>query len=363
MSAGIIRKTARALALSLAATFWAGSAAAQGAKAPPLFETYNIGQNAYVRALTVDPGRNSMWVGTSVGVLEVDLMHQSVKNTFTRKDGLANEYVFAIGVEPSGTAWFGTNAGGVSTFDKAGAWKTYFPMHGLADYWVYSFVQDKQGGMWIGTWDGVNYVEPNGTWRTYRDELINIWVYGMDIDAKGRVWFGTEGGVSMLDGKAWKSWTHQDGLGAKNQQNLPRSPNTGLGTRSRDDLQIEASGSDTFNPNYVFAVKADRDGKGVWFGTWGGGLSLFDGKRTWKSWTFRDGLAGDVVYAISQDRDGSLWLGTNKGVSHFDGKTFTNYTRADGLINDNVYAVAIDPQGAPWFGTKGGVSRLVRRKN
>ena len=43
------------------------------------------------------------------------------------------------------------------------------------------------------------------------------------VDALDRVWFGTEGGVSMYDGKRWVSWTHKDGLGAANSDNLPAS--------------------------------------------------------------------------------------------------------------------------------------------
>lgn len=363
MSARLKRFAARALALATLLSVGSVPALAQTTGAPPLFESFQIGENAFVRALALDTGRNSMWVGTSLGALEIDLARQGMKNSFTRKDGLANEYVFAVGVQPNGPVWFGTNAGGVGVYDAQGKWKTWFPMHGLADYWVYSFAFDKKGGTWIGTWDGANYVDAQGKWHTYRQELINIWVYGLDIDAQGRVWFGTEGGVSMYDGKAWKSWTHKDGLGAANVAELPRSANTGLGTRSRHDLQIEASGKETYNPNYVFSALADRGGKGVYFGTWGGGFSLFDTKSSWKSWNTDNGLAGNVVYAMAQDKDGTLWLGTNHGVSHFDGKRFVNYGRADGLLGDNVYAIAIDPQGAVWFGTKGGVSRLVKRKS
>ncbi|MBC7951023.1 MAG: regulator [Rhodospirillaceae bacterium] len=341
---------------------WGGAALAQTAKTPPVIENYNIG-DAYVRALANDPHRKSMWVGTSVGALEIDMASQSVKNTFTRKDGLANEYVFAVGVGSDAKVWFGTNAGGVSTYDKDGTWKTYFPMHGLADYWVYSFAFDKAGGVWIGTWDGANYVEPKSlAFKTYKSELINIWVYGMDIDPQGRTWFGTEGGVSMYDGKVWKSWTHKDGLGAQNVAELPRSANTGLGTRTREDLMVTAGAKESYNPNYVFASSWDLSGRGVWFGTWGGGASLFDGKSTWKSFSTLDGLAGNIVYSIVQDKDGGVWFGTNHGASYYDGKAFVNYTQADGLLGDNIYAMAIDPQGAVWLGTKGGVSRLVQRK-
>jgi ligand-binding sensor domain-containing protein len=356
------RNLLRGLALALVAFAWGTAGAAETTNASPRFENFEIGDKAYVRALAVDSVRNSMWVGTSVGALEIDLARQAVKNTFTRKDGLANEYVFALGVGGDGRVWFGTNAGGVSTYDRQGKWKTYFPMHGLADYWVYSFAFDKRGGTWIGTWDGANYVTPEGKFTSYKSELINIWVYGLDIDPQGRVWFGTEGGVSMYDGAKWSSWTHKDGLGAENAEQLPRSANTGLGTRSRHDLVTEAAGKETYNPNYVFAALVDRGGKGVWFGTWGGGVSLFDGKGGWTSFSTKDGLAGNIVYSIAQDKDGGVWFGTNHGVSHYDGKRFVNYSHADGLLGDNIYTIAFDTQGSPWFGTKGGVSRLLERK-
>ncbi|MEO5374159.1 MAG: regulator [Alphaproteobacteria bacterium] len=355
-----------AFRLLVAAGLAVGSMApamAQTRETPSLIEQFEVGKDAYVRALTLDPQRNSMWVGTSVGVLEVDLARRSVKNTFTRADGLANEYVFGIGVDPAGKAWFGTNAGGLSTLDPAGKWKTYFPMHGLADYWVYCFAYDKSGGVWIGTWDGASYVPPGTeTFRNYRAELINVWVYGLAVDPEGRVWFGTEGGVSMYDGREWKSWTHKDGLGAENKGNLPRSSNTGLGTRARHDLTIESQGKESYNPDYVFSVQVDAKGAGVWFGTWGAGVSLFDGKSKWKTFTTDDGLAGNIVYSIAQDKDGNLWFGTNHGASRYDGKRFVNYGRADGVIGEEVFSVAIDPSGAIWFGTKGGVSRLVHQK-
>jgi len=334
---------------------WAQEAATD-ATAGPVIQNYEVGRDVYVRSLAIDADDNSLWVGTSVGVLNIDLATRGMKRSFTRKDGLANEYVFAIGVAPSGEVWFGTNAGGASTYMN-GTWKTYFPMHGLADYWVYSFAFAADGGVWIGTWNGANrFDSATRTFATYRDELINIWVYGLGIDAKGRIWFGTEGGVSMFDGQQWRSWTNDDGLGAVNAGNLPASANTGLGTRDRHDLGVEAGGQESYNPNYVFAVQVDVLGRGVWFGTWGGGVSLFDGDQTWTTYTAADGLAGNIVYSIAQSPDGTLWFGTNGGVTRFDGKTWQSYRH--GLVGQNVYAIAIDPGGQVWLGTKGAVSNL-----
>lgn len=324
---------------------------------PRVIDSFEVGDNVYVRALTVEKSANALWVGTSVGVMEIDLKTSKPRNTFTRQQGLANEYVFAVGIDSEGYKWFGTNAGGASRY-KDGKWKTYFPMHGLADYWIYSFVNDRDGNLWIGTWAGANFFNvKTGKFKTYVKELINEWVYGLSLDKDGRVWFGTEGGVSMYDGKRWKSWSHKDGLGGENVAKLQASANTGLGTRSRHDLTTQVDGLPTYNPNYVFSIHAAPDGV-IWAGTWGGGVSRFDGKR-WSNFTSLDGLAGNIVYSMVEDDKGVMWFGTDKGLSRYDGKSWKTLGPADGLFDTNVYALAVAPNGDIWAGTKRGVVHIA----
>jgi ligand-binding sensor domain-containing protein len=324
---------------------------------PRVIDSFEVGDNVYVRALTVEKSADALWVGTSVGAMEIDLKTSKPLNTFTRQQGLANEYVFAIGVDSEGYKWFGTNAGGASRY-KDGKWKTYFPMHGLADYWIYSFVNDKDGNLWIGTWAGANFFNvKTGKFKTYVKELINEWVYGLTLDKDGRVWFGTEGGVSMYDGKRWRSWNHKDGLGGTNVANLQASANTGLGTRSRHDLTTQLEGLPTYNPNYVFSIHAAPDGV-IWAGTWGGGVGRFDGKQ-WTNFTSKDGLAGNIVYSMVQDDKGVFWFGTDMGISRYDGKTWKTLGKAEGLFDTNVYALAVAPNGDIWAGTKRGVVRIA----
>lgn len=329
--------------------------------APPSYgvlDRFDVGQDVYVRALALDGPRNSLWVGTSAGVHEIDLGNFSVRQTFTREEGLANEYVFAIGVDHAGRKWFGTNAGGVSRY-KDGEWTTFFPMHGLADYWVYSFASQSDGTLWIGTWAGVNRVDPDeGTFETFVRELVNEWVYGIAVDSRDRVWFGTEGGISRYDGDEWVAWTHDDGLGAPNEQGLLPSTNTGLGTRSRHDLGVMRGGAPTYNPNYVFAVHIDPDDV-LWTGTWGGGVSRFDG-TTWTSWTRRDGLPGNIVYSLVQDAEGTIWAGTDNGVARFDGERWTAVGVEQGFVHAHVYALAVTPAGDVWAATRGAVVRIGR---
>jgi len=324
---------------------------------PAVVDSFRVGDNLYVRSLAIDAGTNSLWVGTSGGAMEIDLASYDLKNTFTRADGLANEYVFGIGVDSEGYKWFGTNSGGASRY-KDGEWQVFFPMHGLADYWIYVFAEQQDKIYWVGTWAGANRIDLETMQiTTIKDELINEWVYGLTVDSRNRVWFGTEGGVSMLDGNTWAHWTHEDGLGGPNLRNAPPSQNTGLGTRDRHDLSVMVGGDASYNPNYVFATLADSD-DAIWAGTWGAGVSRYSGGE-WTSYTVADGLAGNVVYSIAQGPDGVYWFGTNAGLSRFDGRNWKTYGVHDGLLANDVYAVVVTADNEIWAGTRRGVARLA----
>jgi len=322
-------------------------------------DSFNVGRDVYVRSMRSDPAAKTLWIGTSVGVLEVDITTRNMLNSFTREQGLANEYVFGILVDSKGRKWFGTNGGGVTRY-KDGQWKTYFPMHGLADYWVYSFAEQSNGTVWIGTWAGLSELNPDTEkFKTHVKELVNEWVYGLAVDAKDRVWIGTEGGVNMYDGKSWSVWTHQQGLGAPNNENLPLSTNTGLGTRSRHNLSVMTQGLKTYNPNYVFALIVAKD-QSVWAGTWGGGVSHFDGKQ-WSNFTKQQGLAGNIVYSVAQDKNGDFWFGTDEGLTHYDGKNWETMNKDSGLLDDGIYAIdCMADTDQVWVGSRNGVTVISR---
>ena len=78
--------------------------------------------------------------------MEIDLKSSSRANTLTRQQGLANEYVLpsaAIGGYSGLAPMPGLREQGRQVDDL-------FPMHGLADYWIYP--SERQGrDIWIGT--------------------------------------------------------------------------------------------------------------------------------------------------------------------------------------------------------------------
>jgi ligand-binding sensor domain-containing protein/signal transduction histidine kinase len=97
----------------------------------------------------------------------------------------------------------------------------------------------------------------------------------------------------------------------------------------------------------------DKSGN-LWFGTYGGGVSRYDGKSFTK-FTSAQGLAGNVVCSITEDKMGNIWFGTERGgVSRYDGKSFTTYTTEQGLASNIVLSIMQDRKGYLWFGTGGG---------
>jgi len=126
--------------------------------------------------------------------------------------------------------------------------------------------------------------------------------------------------------------------------------------------------------NIIHTVAVDPKGN-KWIGTYGGGLSKFDGKQwttytpygsgatstygeAWTRFTSGKGLGDLWVYGVHFDPKGIMWVATWKGVSRFDGKSFQTYTTDDGLIDKWVYTLAQDQKGTFWFGTEGGVTRF-----
>lgn len=325
-----------------------------------IVDSFETREHVFVRSLEIDG--TVLWVATSEGVLKIDRANGRLLRTYTTRDGMMVDYAFTVSTDPAGTTWFGTNSGGLVRVEGDRV-KTFHVPDGLADPWVYHMAYQRDGTMWVATWNGVNRYD--GTrFTTYgvQDGLINRWVYAVGVDRDDSVWFGTEGGLNRFDGTTWQAWTHEDGLGASNTSDLSSSLHTGVGALRTDERHhhnltaLDPEGRETYNENYIFSLLIDPDGV-KWIGTWGGGVARFDG-RHWKNFTVEDGLAGNVVYAIAREPSGRLWFGTNHGLSTYDGQSWHTIPSQGRYGEDAVYAVTADSEGSVWMGYRGGVSQV-----
>jgi signal transduction histidine kinase len=80
------------------------------------------------------------------------------------------------------------------------------------------------------------------------------------------------------------------------------------------------------------------------------------------SFTKANGLSNDIVWAISGDEEGNLWLGTDGGgLNRFRDGVFTHFGTDDGLFDDAVFTVLDDQLGHLWMSSNKGISKVGKK--
>jgi ligand-binding sensor domain-containing protein len=335
------------------------------------FTHFRVG-NSNVKSIYID-GKD-VWVGTSGGVIRYNTATDDFR-FFDQKDGLLSKGIFNIG-KLDGRIVVGTYGGGMSLFDKATSrWDNYNVPNGLADAFVYKVLKASNGDTWIATWSGANRIRggdlnDRSKWDVYTVEntkggLPNDWVYSLSEGKDGEMWFATEGGPARFKNGKWQHWK----VGAPYEK-IKNDPKFGVDpakfsehhAQQAREMGLEGkSGAGAYNPNYIVSMVVDPDGV-VWCGTWGGGLSRFDGKR-WRNYTMADGLPGNLIFMLNRGPTGKLWIGTNNGVAVLKGdkveaKKIKLMTTKDGLFSNTIFSMATGEDGSEWLGSFGGVTHL-----
>ncbi len=278
---------------------------------------------------------------------------------------------------------------------KAAAWRPPWPMNKINGAYYSALAVDGKGtihvawsevvidnlthpAIWLGTGAGAVWLSGD-KWDMYQtaEGLTNRAVYTILEDTTGNQWFGTAAGAFRFDGVNWLHITAADGLADSEVHTIYEDhqggiwfgtvhgvsrldPFTTQGTRGYSAEQIRLktyTSADGLAGNGVNAIVQDRQGN-FWFGT-DSGLSRFDG-TTWVNYRQGSGshdLIGKRVLTLYVDRLGVLWVGIDQGLIRIEGENWQRFTKADGLAGDKVYAILEDPQGILWFGTDRGVSR------
>jgi ligand-binding sensor domain-containing protein/signal transduction histidine kinase len=107
-----------------------------------------------------------------------------------------------------------------------------------------------------------------------------------------------------------------------------------------------------------YSVKSlHQDSRGfLWVGT-ENGLSRFDG-NVFTHYQPGEALSGTVVDAIEEDKNGFIWVGTERGASRFDGESWIHFNRDNGLIVNGVLSILVDREENIWFATWRGICRF-----
>ena len=114
--------------------------------------------------------------------------------------------------------------------------------------------------------------------------------------------------------------------------------------------------------NTVFTLAYDNEEHALWIGTRAGlnkldisteQFSLLDEQGSGET-----GLSHNMVTSLLLSED-SIWVGTMQGLNQVNKRTLTvkHITEQQGLANDNIFDILADKQGTLWLATNGGLTR------
>ncbi len=292
-----------------------------------------------VSALYVDRD-DVLWVGTDRGVTLINLQ----TDRYSTFEPIQNNGATVLSIVEQGrdTLWFGTGHGFMRYDRPAGTLRRYldpgeFASSSCQDSVAERLLLDRDGTLWGATWDGLCRLDTSsGQFSTYRpDQNSHPHYNAIALDNDGNLWLGGDIGLDRFD------------------------PSTKRFTVYRPDPDDPHSLSDS----RVNSIYFDHAGI-MWAGTQNG-LDKFD--PTAKSFTVYgedQGMDGNVVSCVLEDKRDSLWMSTNKGISTFNPQTntFKNYTVADGLPGPDLTGWGACVKGATgemFFGGFSGLTAFV----
>jgi ligand-binding sensor domain-containing protein/anti-sigma regulatory factor (Ser/Thr protein kinase) len=253
---------------------------------------------------------------------------------------------------------------------------------GLSQLKVNCIFQDKQGLMWFGTQDGLNYYD-GYTFKSFRHDptdstsLSNNVILSIYEDKKGRLWIGTRfGGLNLFDPKTetFKAYKHNPANPSSLSNNminalwedhngrlLVGADFGGLNlfnpeSETFERLTFEAKNHKSISNERVLSIYEDNAGR-FWIGTYGG-LNLFDpAEKTFQRFVHNpdhtNSLSHNWVYYIKEDSRGQLWVATYDGLNLFNpvDKNFKRYANGGASGSNWFTCLYEDTEQQLWIGT------------
>lgn len=234
---------------------------------------------------------------------------------------------------------------------------------------------DQDGSLWAGTLSGsVLRVDPKSGHATEVAKLPSTILVGV-LDHTGRLFLGTRDGVWVRDGQSvgFKRVAAAEALIPAHSEFDAGclAPNGDVWLSAHNRLLREQNnvwteppidGSPKL-PGDLLALSCAQDGS-IWATGEQDGVWRFTphGNRL-QGWQLQIplGLQSLAPLAILSDHRGWIWLGTDLGVLAWNGHEWRHLTRESGLMWNDVdqNALTEDQDGSLWIGTSGGLSHLL----
>ncbi len=317
--------------------------------------------NIYAIAQTPD---GYIWLGSEFGLFRFD----GVRFTPWQPAGglpLAELNINSLLVTRDGTLWIGT-FGGLESWN--GAKLTSYPE---ITQFVSSLFEDHEGTVWVGTLE-----QPGGRLCAIRDGSVHCdrhnsafgrAIWGFYEDNSGNLWGAAQSGLWRLGPgppRLCPASTELIGLSRTDDGRLLIAVHgAGLMQFSGDKLEPYPVRGASNSPRLLQdrevdsnRILRDRDG-GLWIGAIERGLIHIHNGRT-DVFTKADGLAGDVILAMYEDREGNIWVSSTGGLDRFRELPVSTVSVKQGLSSDATQSVLAATDGSIWIGAHDGLTRV-----
>jgi two-component system sensor histidine kinase/response regulator len=344
-----------------------------------------------VNSICEDNEKN-LWVGTeNQGLYR---LKDGTFKSFTRKEGLSNGVALTIYHDRNDMLWIGMRNGLFRYELTDGKFSQFMTGDESFTYGITSIGGDKNGNIWIGTENnGLKQLKTKNGLVLYvltytrKEGLGSDTVRCVYVDRDGKLWVGSyDGGFSYFDGGHFKTYTTVEGLSNNFVRSIYRDRSNHLWIGTEKGLNDFNFKDETFKVyttkeglpgNNITVIYEDKDIDGtLWIGTNENGLArLKDGRFT--RYTPADGFYNGGVSLILEDERGNFWLGYQRGIAcvskrelndFAEGKqdhiTYKSYNESDGMNTSQCSGFDTQPAGARssdgklWFATANGVVRL-----
>ncbi len=262
-----------------------------------------------------------------------------------RSRNISNWAINDFMTDRNGNYWVATNDQGLIKFKGdindgltyAENFTTGQSTYSLVNNTVFSFYEDNAGVIWIGTAKGISkYVPAKARFneRAFSTYSTSGYVKALLQDDSGRLWTGSDSDTLTI----------KDGNGLYRRFVLPFAH---AGEQNQVNCLYQSRAGDIYVGTFIqglFVLPHNKD--------------LFD-KRQWKH-VARPQLAGNTVYAITEDSNGIIWVGTYTGLCSYDpasGKTKYVYApEVKKVVSAYIIrALYADVNGSLWCGTDEGL--------
>ncbi|MBN1107688.1 MAG: hypothetical protein JXR66_09495 [Bacteroidales bacterium] len=280
-----------------------------------------------------------------------------VWSLLTKNTGLPANQILDIQRDASDNLWVAFAGNGVGMYHD-GDWSFFNTSNSpIRSNSVTSLASTSDGGMIIGTTDGVSFRSPSGDWSYYTDPAVTtLSVNSLNVLSDGTYWIGTENEGFYVDlGSGFfqvydADYKNVNAIEEDNKGNVFLGTDNGLLKFDGSDFYVYTV-SEGLPDNDITALFLDSKDR-LWIGTNGGStVAYIDKTGRINNLSLMNGDLGTFVTDICEDRRGNVWFATwYDGLIEYDGVVPHSYKVYNGFYENDINCIGDDKYGNMWFG-------------